>query len=46
MEDLVTKQDVPCITKQEMKKTHENQHKMAGTMFRNGKKVKPKIKEK
>lgn len=44
--DLVTKNDVPCMTKQEMRKTHENQHQMAGTMFKNGKKVKPKTKKK
>jgi len=42
LKDLVTKEDIPTMTKQEMRKTHENQHKQAGTMFKNGKKVKSK----
>jgi hypothetical protein len=45
MDDLVTKTDVPCISKQEMKKTHENQHSQA-TMYKNGKKVKTTRKKK
>jgi hypothetical protein len=44
--DLVTKNDMPGMTKQEMRKTHENQHQMAGMMYKNGKKVKPTKKKK
>lgn len=39
LQDLVTKNDTPMMTKAEMRKTHENQH-MQATMFKNGKKVK------
>jgi hypothetical protein len=46
LKDLMTKNDMPMMTKQEMRKTHENQHKQAGTLFKNGKKVKPKMKKK
>lgn len=45
-QDLVTKNDMPMMTKQEMRKTHENQHQMAGTMYKNGKKAKPAKKKK
>jgi hypothetical protein len=46
LQDLVTKNDMPMMTEKEMRKTHENQHKQAGTMFKNGKRVKPKNKKK
>jgi hypothetical protein len=40
LQDLVTKEDMPMMTKQEMRKTHENQHKQVGVLFKKGKKVK------
>jgi len=40
--DLVTKEDTPMMSKGEMRKTHENQHGQSGTLFKNGKRVKPK----
>jgi hypothetical protein len=45
LKDLVTKEDMPMMTKEEMRKTHENQHMMAGMMYKNGKKVKKKSKK-
>lgn len=45
MDDLVTREDLPVISKQEMKKTHKNQHNVNATIYKNGKKVTKKVKK-
>lgn len=45
LQDLVTKEDGQIMSKQEMRKTHENQHRQVGTMFKNGKRVKKSSKK-